>query len=484
MVFSELAMKRTRRTFLATSALAASLATSSFGKPWRRHTLEKLRVGVVGFGGRGRALIDAVQSSKSAIVVGLADVDQKILARQNADQSELVRAQDFRRLLDRKDIDVIVSATPNHWHALVTVLSVQAGKHVYIEKPISYNMFESEAVVAAADKYGKIVQCGFQNRSDSSLTGFYDRLSKGEFGKVLSVQGTCYRPRKSIGKLDKPLVVPSHIDYSLWLGPAEDQPLLRPRLHYDWHWDFNTGNGDVGNQGPHEWDLMNWALGDTGTLPTAIQSAGGRFGWNDAGNTPNVMVVSGVKDGIPFTFEVMDLKPGCKPPQGQGVGVIVTTQKGRFVGGRGGGRFVSEDGKRENFKRKPNQDPTRSHMQNFLDAVLANDRTGLRSDCKVAANSSSMAHMANISYQLGRKVEEDEFSKAFARAGLGNQVAARVLRAPKIFASNDNAKFQWMLGPKLAFDNSQGQFVDEKAELANAKRSRRDGRAQFAMPEI
>ena len=477
-------MKRTRRNFLATSAIAAGLATSANANPWHRPVLEKLRVGVVGFGGRGRALIDAVNQSKSATVVGLADVDKKILAKQNSEQTDLVRTQDFRNLLDRKDIDIIVSATPNHWHALVTVLSVQAGKHVYIEKPISYNMSESQAVVAAADKYEKVVQCGFQNRSDSSLTGFYDRLTKGEFGKVLSVQGTCYRPRKSIGKLDKPLAVPSHIDYSLWLGPAEDQPIYRPRLHYDWHWDFNTGNGDVGNQGPHEWDLMNWALGDTGTLPSSIQSAGGRFGWNDAGNTPNVMVVAGVKDGVPFTFEVMDLKPGCKPPQGRGVGVIVNTEKGQFVGGRGGGRYIGRDGQREDFARKPKQEPTRTHMQNFLDAVQANDRTGLRSDCRVAAKSSSMAHMANISYQLGRKVEQTEISNAFAAESLGSQVAERLLRAPKIFRSNENERFEWMLGPLLSFDNGQGRFVEEKAELANSKMTRRDGRAQFAMPEL
>ena len=466
-------MLRTRRNFLATTtAAAAGVATAANAKPWRRPVLEKLRVGVVGFGGRGKALINAVNKSESASVVALADVDKKILARQNNERSELFRTGDFRELLDRKDIDIIVSATPNHWHALLTVMSVQAGKHVYIEKPISHNMFESEAIVAAAEKYGKLVQGGFQNRSDSALTGFYARLGAGEFGKVLSIRGTCHRPRTTIGKLEQPLSVPSHIDFSLWLGPAAEQKIYRPRLHYDWHWDFNTGNGDVGNQGPHEWDLMNWALGDTGTLPTKIRAAGNRFGWNDAGNTPNVMMVSGVKDGIPFTFEVMDLKPGCKAPGDQRVGVIIETEKGSFIGGRGSGKFVSSDGATEKFKRTSKADPTNVHMQNFFDAVLVNDRSKLRSDCRVAAKSTSMAHMANISYRLGEAADLDQLKDAYSAHELSSELVERVTGAPSIF--DPKLKASWMLGPELNFENDANKFAQSSAAQANAMMKRKE----------
>ena len=478
-------MLRTRRDFLSTStAIAAGLAATSIrAQPYRQPVLEKLRVGVVGFRGRGKALINAVNKSDSAIVVALADVDKKILAIQNKGRTELFRTGDFREILDRKDIDIIVSATPNHWHALLTVMAVQAGKHVYIEKPISHNMFESEAVVAAAQKYGKLVQCGFQNRSDNSLMEFYQRLGAGEFGAVLSVQGTCHRPRASIGKLDKPLSIPSHIDYSLWLGPAADESIFRSRFHYDWHWDFNTGNGDVGNQGPHEWDLMNWALGDTSTLPTSIRAAGNRFGWNDAGNTPNVMAVAGVKDGIAFTFEVMDLKPGCKAPQGMGVGVIIETEKGSFVGGRGGGKFTSKDGGVVNFKKAAKWDSTNEHMQNFFDSVLANDRGKLRSDCRVAAKSCSMAHMANISYRLGAEADTEEIKEAFLGQRLSTEMVGRLAQAPAIFDSK-LAQPSWMLGPELTYSNTTNTFEGDVASQASALTKRKKYRPGFEFPVV
>ncbi len=443
---------------------------------------------VVGLRGRGQGLIDAVAASSSAHIVALADVDQKVLAAQSPDDRNLFRTNDFRRILDRPDVDAIVSATPNHWHALLTVWACQAGKHVYIEKPISHNMFESQAVVAAADRSGKLVQCGYQNRSDSGLTDFYQRLQQGEFGKVTSVHGTCHRPRKSIGRLDQPLNIPSHIDYDLWLGPAADQPLYRPNLHYDWHWDFNTGNGDVGNQGPHEWDLMNWALGDNGDLPNTIQVSGNRFGWNDAGNTPNVMACRGTMSGIPFAFEVMDLQPGCQPPHNQAVGVIIETEQGRFVGGRGGGKFIYQDGTPLTFKRdasQSNQDGTRAHMQNFFDAVLKNDRSLLHSDCRVAARSSSMAHMANISYQLASVDSPKEIRKAIARTPSQRDMIDRLLQANTIYQAKHpgNQDESWRLGPELQFDNESQQFQGPMADQANGKMAR-TYRSNFRMPQL
>ena len=210
---------------------------------------EQVRVAVIGFGGRGRALINCVKRAKNAKLVALCDADNNILRKFESNNNELFRTQDFRKILERKDIDAVASATPNHWHTLLTILAMQAGKHVYIEKPISHNMLESREVVKASRKYKRIVQCGFQNRSDTGLLPFYEKLHNGAYGKVQFVHGTCHRSRASIGKLDKPLAVPKHIDFNLWLGPGEKQPIMRPRLHYDWHWDFNTGNGDMGNQG-------------------------------------------------------------------------------------------------------------------------------------------------------------------------------------------------------------------------------------------
>ena len=474
-----------RRQFLrVTSGVIASSGVASlnlsFGK--NKSTLETLRVAAVGFGGRGKALISAANASKNAKVVALADADEKILNNPLKDDSTIIRETDFRRLLDRKDIDVIISATPNHWHALLTVFACQAGKHVYIEKPISHNMFESRAVVAAADRYKKMVQCGFQNRSDTGVFPFFDRLNAGEFGKVTSVHGTCHRGRNSIGKTEKALKVPNHINYEMWLGPAADQPIYRPRLHYDWHWDFNTGNGDVGNQGPHEWDLMNWALGDSAQLPSSIKACGNRFGWNDAGNTPNVMAVSGVMNKVPFFFEVMDLRPGVKPPHGRGVGVIVETEKGRFVGGRGGGTFTHKDGKKEAFKRTAGRDGTNDHMQNFFDAVLTDDRSKLKSDCKVAAKSSSMAHMANISYQMGESCQATELHGRFAKTDAEKELIERLIQAPEIYhKKHGETATDWVAGPALSFDNGSSKFSGALADAANQKMSR-DYRTDFQFP--
>ncbi len=229
-------MKISRRNFVQASAAVVAgtaLIPDLHAVPAVRS--EKIRIAVVGFGGRGRDLIGAIRACEQFELVGLCDVDSNILGGFEPDNTDLVRTASLNELLERDDIDAIASATPNHWHTLVTMRACAAGKHVYIEKPISHNMHESRMVVAAARQHDRIVQCGFQNRSDSALLPFYERLHSGEFGKVLSVHGTCHRARDPIGKLDSPLKIPAHIDYEAWLGPAADQPILRPRLHYDWH---------------------------------------------------------------------------------------------------------------------------------------------------------------------------------------------------------------------------------------------------------
>ena len=487
-------MRFDRRRFLgATTAVAAAagstavlgnaavaMEAASYGRVLGSN--EKVRMGLVGFNGRGRALIGAIRGSGGALAA-VCDVDQNVLSRFEPDNSALVRENDYRKLLERKDLDGIASATPNHWHTLLTIHALMAGKHVYIEKPISHNMLESKAVVAAARKFGKIVQCGFQNRSDQGLLPFYENLEAGKYGKVTHVHGTCHRSRKSIGKNESPLTIPGTVDYELWLGPAEDQTLFRPRFHYDWHWDFNTGNGDVGNQGPHEWDLMNWALGNPQELPEYMVAAGNRFGWGDAGNTPNVMTCAGRVNGVDFCFEVMDLGVNGRPPHGRGVGVIVETEKGRFVGGRGGGKFTFHDGAEETFR---GGDATRAHMANFFEAVNADDRSLQRSECAVAANSAAMAHMANISYQLGSAAPVDDVERSFDSSEFQQDMVRRMENSRLAYAEAqqlDADRESWILGPKLTFDSAAGEFVGTQADAANQKMSR-EYRRDFELPKI
>lgn len=469
-----------RRLFLKGAAAAGALAVTTNARSYGRimGANEALRMGVVGFRSRGKSLIGAIKAAEGANLVALCDADDKVLSDYDSGNADLFRTNDLRELLSREDVDAIASATPNHWHALVTCWACDAGKHVYIEKPISHNMLESQKIVNAARKNDVLVQGGFQNRSDSGLLTFFENLRAGKYGQVLAVHGTCHRQRASIGKLEKPLVIPKQINFDLWLGPAADEPIMRPSLHYDWHWDFNTGNGDVGNQGPHEWDMMNWALGDPVNLPSEMIAAGNRFGWRDAGNTPNVMTCSGVSNNIPFCFEVMDLKGGRRAPFGRGVGVIIETEKGRFVGGRGGGNFVFKDGQTEKFRRDESQaksDGTPAHMANFVTAVQQRDAGLLRSECAVAANSSAMAHMANISFQLASEEPAEKMEAAFGGDLRQRDMLARLRESTMLFALNQEERTQpeaWLMGPRLIYDQNANNFVGEKASKANALMTR------------
>ncbi|MBT6381270.1 MAG: Gfo/Idh/MocA family oxidoreductase, partial [Opitutales bacterium] len=272
-----------RRNFIKTSAFAAG--TFAIVPSWAKSANGDIRVAVIGLNGRGKSLIKDVLRTDGARLVALCDVDSEVLG-QRADQVDkenglkVERYEDYRKLLENKDIDAVVLTTPNYWHALQTIWGCQAGKDVYVEKPVCHTVWEGRQMVKAAKKYGRIVQAGFQNRSDIGLNEAFPWVQAGNIGEIKMVRGLCYRNRASIGKIDKPLVPPKSVNYDLWLGPAEHQDLYRPELHYDWHWDFNTGNGDMGNQGPHELDLLRWVLGDP-DHPMKVSSIGGRFGWND-----------------------------------------------------------------------------------------------------------------------------------------------------------------------------------------------------------
>jgi predicted dehydrogenase len=483
-------MTVSRREFVCGAAALGLAAMSVQAHAGHSRVREKIRVGVAGFGGRGKTLIDAVRAVPQMQLVALCDVDAGILAGFEPENSALVRIARLDDLLRREDIDAVVSATPNHWHALLTMRALQAGKDVYIEKPVSHNLFESRQIAALARATGRCVQGGFQNRSDSALRPFFRRLQAGEFGKVQSVHGTCHRPRDPIGRLEVPLVVPPEIDYDQWLGPAEDQPVWRPRLHYDWHWDFNTGNGDVGNQGPHEWDLMNWALGDPEELPRSIMAAGNRFGWDDAGNTPNVMACAGTTAaGIPFSFEVMDLRDGGPAPDGIGVGVIVETEAGRFAGGRGGGRFIfsgSSELKFDPDPAEPHSDATFAHMQNFADAVLAGDPALLRSGIATAAQSSSLAHLANIAYRVGTEADADAVRAVFRQTRRTGEMADRLIAAPELFGQKHGRPVSgtWRLSRELRRPAGGHEEFPGSADEDAVKLARRSCRAGFELPEV
>jgi predicted dehydrogenase len=283
----------TRRSFLR--GAGGSLAALAGARvPHLRRPSDELGVAVVGLNGRGMDHLEALRALPGVRIVALCDVDDLVLSRaaKKLREHEL-RADghaDFRNVLERKDVDAVSIATPNHWHALQAIWACQAGKDVYVEKPVTHAFGEGAPLVAAAQKYGRMVQCGMQSRTSPAIREALEWVRAGNLGALQLARGLCYKPRPSIGKCKGNQKIPDSVDYDLWCGPAPLVPLRRQRLHYDWHWSFATGDGDLGNQGVHQLDLARWALGAE-KLPPSVLSLGARLGYEDDGETPNTQMV-------------------------------------------------------------------------------------------------------------------------------------------------------------------------------------------------
>jgi predicted dehydrogenase len=397
------------------TTLGAAAAVSMAGRV-RAADTDDIRIAVIGFRGQGGGHIKNLGNR----VVALCDVDEKVLHNKADDLKDRIDHKidlytDFREVLDRDDIDAISTATPNHLHALITVLAVQSGKHVYCEKPASHNVWEGRQMVAAARQHGKMVQIGTQCRSSRSLRQMVEWLHSGELGAIKYAVGTCYKRRPSIGKSDSPLEFPSHIHKDLWVGPAADQPIYRPKKnsqggdnpHYDWHWDFNTGGGDLGNQGIHQMDLARWFLGEPNLAPRVL-SVGGRLGYEDAGNTANTQVVFQLYEKAPLIFEVRGLP--TDDYRGSGVGVVVQCEKGHILVPSYTSAIAFDNDGNEIKKWNGGGD----HHDNWLEAIVANDAKLLHADVQEGHVSSALCHTGNVSYRLGKKMRTAEIAEAIS----------------------------------------------------------------------
>ena len=488
-----------RRVFLKSSI--ATSAAIGIGKPLlfanSLSPSDTLRVAVLGTGGRGRDLIKQILRVRNVRLVALCDPDQ---ARIEATAKDLQKStdgneksnhkvelfNDYRHVLEKQDIDAVIIATPNHWHSLLGIHACQHGKHVYVEKPVCHTIWEGRKLIEAMRRYNRIVAAGFQNRSDVGLKQAIPRLHAGELGAIKKARGLCYRDRNSIGKHDVPLRPPTSLNYDLWLGPSQDIPIMRPKLHYDWHWDFNTGNGDMGNQGPHEMDLLRWVLGDP-AHPQRVKSFGGRFGWNDAGDTPNMQCASfDFGNNVPVLFEVRNLyqkekehKSLGRYEKGPGVGIVITCEGGEFRGGRGGGAFFDNNGaKIEQFP----GDDGRSHMQNFVDAVLAGDSNLLNAPLESSFYSSCLSHLANISVRIGSPRSVKDLKSSIQASQDSLEVYERFSRQLEHWRVDTN-KTPWTIGPDLSFDSAVERFIEsEYAQAANQLLHRND-REEFKVPD-
>src|SRR5436190_7374356 len=292
-----------RRTFL--TATAAGLTATI---PQKSGANDRIRVAVLGVNGRGKDHISGIQKQSDAEVVMLCDPDMQVAEKAASEFAKKYGRtpkieQDLRRVFDNKEIDAVTIATPNHWPSVATISACQAGKDVYVEKPMSHNVFEGRKVVEAAHKYNRIVQHGVQLRSSEALQEAVDHLRKGTIGKVYMSRGLVYRWRPSIGKKN-PEPAPAYLSWDIWQGPAQERQFSRRYVHYNWHWHWDYGNGDVGNQGVHETDMCMWGLGVG--LPKKITSMGGKFLFDDDKETPEVLTSNYLypDEGKMMEFEV------------------------------------------------------------------------------------------------------------------------------------------------------------------------------------
>jgi predicted dehydrogenase len=420
----------TRRSFIRkTAATSATLAAfpalaQDANKKSSASAVEKvvgangdIRYAVVGFNGRGKNHLEGMSELPGTRLVALCDVDQTVLDREvkkSKDKGEQVEGYtDVRKLLENKDIDVVTFATPNHWHSLGAIWAVQAGKDVYVEKPVSHNVWEGRQLVKAARAHQKIVQAGTQCRSSSGILEGIEYVRQGNIGKILRARGLCYKRRPSIGKVDGPQTVPANIDYDLWCGPAPKDPLMRKHLHYDWHWVWPTGNGDLGNQGIHQMDIARWALGEAELSPRII-SVGGRLGYVDDGTTPNTLIAFHDYPAAPLIFEVRGLptssdKQTMDNYHGASIGVVVDCEGGSMLIPDYSTAIIHDKEGKEIKRFKAGS----SHFANFLKAVHSRKSSDLNADILEGHISSALCHTANISYRLGKTHSVEQIKDAF-----------------------------------------------------------------------
>jgi predicted dehydrogenase len=417
-----------RRQFV--KAAAAAIATARFPILGAN---DRVNVGQVGVGSRGRDHINYYSSLDSDCrIVAIADVNQSARERAVALVRKLKGADpkeynDMRAMFDSKDVDAVSVATPNHWHALATIWACQAGKDVYVEKPASHNMFESHQMVTAARKYNRMVQVGTQSRATAYKRRAVELVRNGAIGKVYYAKSLCFKRRPSIGRVaDEP--VPPGVDWNMFLGPAPMRPFNQSRFKYNWHWFWDTGNGDIGNQGVHEMDVARWGLGRG--LPRSVVSTGGKFVYDDDQETPNTQIATFDYGDAELVAEVRGLNTGGEANvEAAGpnfIGNFWLGSKGYLSLDREGFRIYLGD-KREpgESSKDSNYADTGSHMVNFLAAVRSRNYHDLYCDIAEGVTSAALVHMANTSYRLGRKLVFDASAEKYVNDAEANAMQTR-----------------------------------------------------------
>jgi len=442
---------------------------------------DTIRLGVAGLHGRGGEHIKQFAGMKGAEVACLIDPDTRTFASrvkqvQGLGHNTPSTVQDIRRALDDKNLDAITVAAPNHWHALITIWACQAGKDVYVEKPCSHNVHEGRIAVETARKYHRIVQHGTQSRSSSEWDKIVQIIQSGKLGKLLVARGLCYKPRESIGF--KPNTSPPpEVDFNLWLGPAPERPFNTNLVHYNWHWFWPFGNGDIGNQGVHEMDKARWMIPGA-TLPKSVISLGGRFGYQDQGETPNTQIAVFDYGDSQLIFEVRGLNTDGY--RGEKIGNMAHLEAGTIARNKFYPKGSDKPEPLPSLDKESTRGPGKGHFENFIAAVRSRRREDLNADILEGHYSAALCHLANLSYRLGEQVPFNSQTKAF---GDNKEAYETLARMEEHLAKGNGLKLdgqEYRLGRKLTVSASTESFADDPE--AN-KLLTRPYRAPFVVPD-
>ena len=493
----------TRRTFLKNAAVAsagAALSARSWGQVAGANG--DIRIAFAGLNSRGKSLLTEASRLSGVRVVALCDVDTAVLDSVAKNYPAATKYVDFREMLAAPGIDVVAIATPNHQHALQAIWAMQAGKDVFLEKPVAHDIWEGQQIVAASGKLGRLVQSGTQSRSSPAIAEAIDWARAGNMGKITAARGLCYKRRTSIGLTTGPQTVPGTVNSDLWVGPAPMQPLRRTRFHYDWHWQWAYGNGDIANQGNHQMDVALRFLGETALAPRVF-TAGGRLGYEDDGETPNTLVSVLDYAAAPLIFEVRGLpaKPDASSGaaigaggsaaadaaagsmdkyQGVSVGNIIHCEGGHLIVPAQDYSLVQafdRDGKMVTEFRG-----ITGHMANFIEVVHSRKASDLHGPIRGGCVSGGLCHASNISLRVGHGLPVGEIRE---RVKGSAAMAEAFGRMAEHLAANglDLTKKPVTFGLPLTLDPQTERFIGDGAAAANAL-LRRECREPFVIPTM
>jgi len=449
---------------------------------------DRLRIAIAGLNGRGKSHMEGWLSQENVEIAYLIDPDQNVLDKalkslnEKLDgKSKCKGVKDVRTALEDKTLDAISVACPNHWHSLMTIWGAQAGKHVYVEKPMSHDVHEGRIAVEAQKKYGVVIQHGTQRRSDPQIAGLNEAIHAGKFGRLKISYGYCCKPRGSIG-FEPITPPPSNLDWNLWKGPAVIDQFHANYVHYDWHWFWKTGNGDLNNQGTHQLDVARWAIDKDQTHPVRVMSIGGRFQWKDQGETPNTMFgIAEYPNGQQVFFNVRNVNYGGYKNQ-------VTNEYYFEDGGKileeerviEKGQNGKKDKKKELYVYYPKGSKQGEELKlpdgkvtpggnfgAFIAACRAGDPNMANGNAPDAHYGCVLGHLINNSYRLGKNAP---FSLKSGQFGDNRDAVEHFTALHEVMNKGVGIKegeAEYTAGPWLTFDPKTERHTGDHADIAN-----------------